>query len=102
MLADGHRLTQFDEFGQIVFDRMKRHTGHGNGLACGLTAVREGDVHEARCTLGVFKEHFVKVTHPIKNQGVRKLRLDAQILLHHGRVSTQVERVGHGLDGAVG
>ena len=81
---------------------MKGHTGHGNGLACCLTAVRESDVHETRCTLGVFKEHFVKVTHSIKKQGVRELRLDAQILLHHGRVSTQVERAGHGLNGAVG
>ena len=81
---------------------MKGHTGHSNGLTCCLTAVRESDVHQARCTLGVFKEHFVKVTHPVKNKRVRKLRLDAQILLHHGRVSTQVERVGHGLDGAVG
>lgn len=41
-------------------------------------------------------------THPVKKQGVRELRLDAQILLHHGRVSTQVERAGHGLNGAVG
>ena len=81
---------------------MKGHTGHSNRLTCCLTAVRESDVHQARCTLGVFKEHFVKVTHPVKNKRVRKLRLDAQILLHHGRVSTQVERVGHGLDGAVG
>ena len=80
---------------------MKGHTGHGNGLACCLTAVRESDVHEARCTLGVFKEHFVKVTHPVKKQGVRELRLDAQILLHHGRVGTQVERVVHGLKRAV-
>ena len=80
---------------------MKWHTRHGNGLAGCLTTVGEGDVHEAGGTLGVFKEHFVKVTHPVKNQGVRELRLDAQRLLHHGGVGTQVERVCHGLEGAV-
>ena len=80
---------------------MKWHACHGNGFAGCLAAVGEGDVHEASGTLGVFKKHFVKVTHSVKNQGVGKLRLDAQILLHHGRVGTQVERVSHGLDRAV-
>ena len=101
LLANRHRLTQLDEFGQIIFNRMKRHARHGNGLASCLTAVGQGDVHQASGTLGIFKEHFIKVTHAVENQGVRKIRLDAQVLLHHGRVGTQVERVCHGLNWAV-
>jgi ribokinase len=35
--------------------------------------------------LGIGKEHFVKVTHPVKEQRIRVTALDLQILRHHRR-----------------
>jgi hypothetical protein len=40
-----------------------------------------------RGALGVFEEQLVEVAHAVEQQHVRMLGLDAQVLLHHRRVS---------------
>ena len=37
----------------------------------------------------VVEEQLVEVPHAVQQEGVRVLGLDAQVLLHHGRVPTQ-------------
>ena len=86
LFANGDRFTEFDEAGQIRFDRVKRHTGHDHRFAIGLAALRECDVEQAHRFFGIGKEQLVKVAHAIKKQRVWVLGLEAQVLLHHGGV----------------
>jgi hypothetical protein len=43
---------------------------------------------------GVVVEHLVEVAHPVEQQLVRMLALDAKVLLHHGRVRRELRRIG--------
>ena len=72
---------------------------HGDGFAGGLTAMGEGDVQKIGCALSVAVEQLVKIPHPIEQQFLRMLGLDAQILLHHRCVA--VELGSHGFPGGV-
>ena len=86
LLTDRHRLAQLHQLGQVALHRMERHPGHGNRFARRLAPGGEGDVEQPRRLAGILKEEFVKIPHAIENQHVGMLRLDAQVLLHHGGV----------------
>ena len=86
LLANRHRFALADQLGQIALDRMKRHTGHRNRLPAALPPVRERDVQQARRFFGIGKKHLVKITHAVEQQRVRVVRLETQVLLHHGGV----------------
>ena len=96
LLANGHRLAQLDQTGQVSFHRMKRHARHEHGLPGRLTTACEGDVEQTGGFFGVAKKQLVKVAHAVEHQRVRKRRLDAQVLGHHGRVASVVSGVGGG------
>jgi hypothetical protein len=66
-----------------------RHASHANRPAGRTAACGERDVEQAGGLLRVVEEEFVEVPHAVEQQHVRMLRLDAQVLLHHGRVLTQ-------------
>ena len=86
LLANGDRFTHLNQLGQVVFNRVHGHAGHDYGLPGRLAALRERNAQQPRGLDGVVVKQFVKITHAVKQQGVRVLRLDLQILLHHGRV----------------
>ena len=65
---------------------MVGHAGHRDRRAGRLAARGERDVEQPRGALGVVVEELVEVAHPVEDELVRMLRLDAQILLHHRRV----------------
>ena len=44
----------------------------------------QGDAQHPRGRLGILKEHLVKVTHPVKQDGAGMLLLDLQVLAEHG------------------
>ena len=90
LFADGDGLARLDELGQVAVDGVERNPGHGDGTPGRLAACRQRDVEEVCGALGVVVEQFVEVAHPVEQQGVRVLRLDAQVLLHHGRVGSEV------------
>jgi hypothetical protein len=48
------------------------------------------DVEQAGGLLGIVEEQLVEIAHPVEQQDVRMLGLDAQVLLHHWGVSTGV------------
>jgi hypothetical protein len=54
--------------------------------ACGGAALGERDVEKLRGAARVVVEHLVEIAHPVEQQDVGMLSLDAQILLHHGGV----------------
>jgi len=80
-----------------LLDCMKGHAGHLDRLARGLSARRQRDVEQPCGLLGIVEEEFVEVAHAIEQQGVRVLRLDAQILDHHRRVAGKVVGGGCGV-----
>ena len=66
---------------------MKGHARHGDRLTRRGAARGEGDVEQARRPLRVVVEELVEVAHAVEQQHVGMLRLQAQVLLHHGRVT---------------
>ncbi len=86
LLADRHALALAHQPREVTVDGVIRHAGHRNRPARGLTARGEGDVEQRGGAAGVVVEELVEVAHAVKEQDVRVLALDAQVLLHHRRV----------------
>jgi len=57
--------------------------GHADRRARRGAARRQGDVEQACGLFRVVVEQLVKIAHPVKEQDVRVLGLDAKVLLHH-------------------
>ena len=71
--------------GAAVF-MMQAADSHRDGLSGRLSACGQGDVEQPGGLASIIKEQLIKITHAIKQKGVRVVRLDAKILLHHWRV----------------
>ena len=69
---------------------MEGHAAHHDRLARRLAALGQRDVEQARGLFGVGIEEFVEVAHPVEEQGVRMVGLEAEVLGHHGRVTGKV------------
>ena len=91
-----HRLAELHQPGEILVDGMEGNPGHRNRFAGGCAAARQRDVEQPRRLARVVEEQLVEVAHPIEQQHVRMVSLDAQVLLHHGRMrrSGQFARSG--------
>ena len=87
LLADGDRLAQPDQARQVLLDADCRNAGHRHGCPGRSPARGERQVQEAGPPLGIAVEELVKITHPVKQQVILVLRLDAQVLLHHRRTT---------------
>ena len=90
LLADHHRFTELDQFRKIRLKRMIGNSGHLDWLSGRLPPRGQGDIEQSRGFLGIVEKQLVKIAHPIKKQRVRMLCLEAQILLHHRGVLSQV------------
>ena len=86
LFTEGDGFAQLDQLGEVLVDRVEGHAGHLDRRAVRCAALGQRDAEQACGLLGVIKEQFVKITHPVKQQQVRIVGLDAQVLLHHGRV----------------
>jgi hypothetical protein len=93
LLADGDRLAELHEPGEILLDGVIRHARHPDRLAPRRAPARERDVEQARRFLGVVEEKLVEVAHAVEKQHVRMLRLDPEVLLHHGCVGRNLGRL---------
>jgi hypothetical protein len=95
LFADRDALAELDEFRQILLDRHDRNASHLHRRAIGRAACGQLDVEQTRRALGVIEEELVEIAHPVEQQDVRVLRLDAQILLHHRRMAGELSRGVH-------
>jgi hypothetical protein len=93
LLADRDRFAAPHELRQVALDAVERHARHRNRLASRLAARGQRDVEQARGALRIVIEQLVEIPHAVEQQHVRMLRLEAQVLLHHGSVG--FERGGH-------
>lgn len=83
LLADGGRLAELHQLGQIAFDGVIGNARHRDGAAGRLAALGQGDVEQLGGLAGIVIEQLVEVAHPIEQQDLRVLGLEGQILLHH-------------------
>ena len=99
LLDDDHRLADLHQAREVLLDGVERHARHRDRRTGRLAPRGQRDVEQPRCALGVVEEQLVEIAHPVEDQLVRMLRLDAQILLHHRRVRGERRapgRVGRG------
>ena len=80
LLADRGRFPFAHEFCEVRLDRMRRHPRHRDRSAARAPAGGERDVEQLRGAAGVVEEQLVEIPHPVEEQGVGMLRLDAQVL----------------------
>ena len=88
LLADRHRFAEAASAARGTA-RPRGTARRPSGSARRPTAPRAVSVmsSSARRALGVVVEELVEIAHPVEEQLVRMLRLDAQVLLHHRRVA---------------
>ena len=72
---------------------MDWHARHGDRDASRLPTRSQGNPHEPRCVYSIFEKQFVKIAHAIQQKLLWMLGFDAQELLHHGRVATQMRQL---------
>ena len=87
LFANGRRFAQAHQPGQVIVERVVRHARHRDRRAAGFAARGQGDVEQLRRAPRVVVKDFVEIAHAKQQQSVGKLRLDAEVLLHQGRVS---------------
>ena len=83
LLANDGGLAELDQSCQVRLQRMKGHAAHLDRHPGRLAAGSQCNVEQACRLFGVFVEQLVEVAHPVKQQGVRVLGLEAQVLDHH-------------------
>ena len=93
LLADRHGVSAGDEGVEVVVGPFDGHAAHGDVLALVLAALGQNDAEDARRHDGILQEQLVEVAHAVEQQRVGVLRLDAEILRHHGRHAVR-RRVG--------
>jgi len=86
LFADDGRFAELDQPGKVGFQRMKGHATHLDRHPGRLATRGQRNVEQTRGFFGVFVEKLVEIAHPVKQQGVRVLGLERQVLNHHGRV----------------
>jgi len=64
---------------------MDRDAAHRDRLALALPALGQGDVEAGGGRAGVVEEQLEKVAHPVEQQRVPRLGLEAVVLRHHRR-----------------
>ncbi len=92
LLADRHRLAEAHQLGEVLVHRVIRHARHLDRRARRCAARGEREIEQPRGALRVVVEHLVEVAHAVEQQDVRVLRLQAQVLLHHGRGTGKIGR----------
>ena len=76
---------------------MHGHAAHRDRLAGVRSALGERDVEAGRRRLRIVEEQFEEVAHPVEQQGVARLLLEAVVLGHHRGWSVGA---GHGAMGS--
>ena len=82
LLADRDGLAAAQRAREIRIDGLHGDPGHRYRRATRLAARGQRDVEQARGPARVIEEELVEIAHPVEEQLVRMLRLDAQVLLH--------------------
>ncbi len=84
LFADGDGLAHLHQPRQVLLGGVVRHARHLDRLPVGSAALGERDVEQLGCAHCIVMEQLVEIAHAVEQQHVRMLRLDAQVLLHHG------------------
>ena len=88
LIDDDCALAAAEQPHEMLVERVMRNARHRNRCATRLAARRQRDVEQSRSALGVRVEQLVEIAHPVEQQPVWMLALEAQVLLHHRRLSS--------------
>jgi hypothetical protein len=95
LLADRDRFALAHGARKVVIQGLHRHARHRDRLAAGRATGCQRDVQQSGRFAGVVEEQLVEIPHPIEQEHVRVLRLDAQVLGHDGGVGRGLELFCH-------
>ena len=89
LLADGHLVALGDEAGDVGLAGVVGDAAHGDLLLRRLLVLAvvpagEGQVQLPGGQAGIVGEHLVEIAQAEKQDGIRVVPLDLQILFHHG------------------
>ncbi len=90
LFADSGRFAELHQLGQIALDGVIGHPRHRDGAASRLATFGQGDVEQLGGLSGIVIEQLVEVAHPVEQQDLRVLGLEAKVLLHHRCVGAQI------------
>ena len=86
LFADGDGHARIHQFGQVAVGGMVGNAAHGDRRSGRLAAGSQGNVEELGRLFRIPVKQLVKIPHAVKQQFIRMLSLDLQVLLHHGCV----------------
>ena len=80
LVADSDLVAGADQFLQVAFYRMVRKTGHFGAALVAVRALGQHQTEHLACGYGIVGVGLVEVSHPVEQDGLGILRLDAEIL----------------------
>jgi hypothetical protein len=83
LLGNRDAVPGLDQPRKIRLRRMDRDPAHRDRLALVLAALGERDVEARGCDLRILEEQLEEVAHPVEQQRVPRLILEAPVLGHH-------------------
>ena len=83
LIANGHSISVFDQFGNVTVCSMKWDPAHGCFAGSSPASLGQGDAQYLGCLNGILEHHFVKVTHSEKQQLTWIIPFHCVILFHH-------------------
>ena len=83
LLADRHPVALADQPGEIVVGGMDRYAAHGDIAPVMLAASRQRDIEGGCRLLRILEKQLVEIAHPVEQQLIGMLVLDAQELGDH-------------------
>ena len=60
-----------------------RNTAERDAILFPFIPLGQGDIQFLRTNLGIFKKHFIEVSHSEEEEGIRILALDLKVLFDH-------------------
>ena len=85
LIADGDAVALVNELGGVGFHGTPGHAAHGDGIVVAAVSGGEGQLEFPGRDAGVLEEELVEVAHAVKEEGVRILAFDLEILPEHRR-----------------
>ena len=91
LVADRHAKPVLDQLRDVPLGRVIWHPAHRRLRRVAAVTRRQNEIEQRRRALRILVEHLVKIAEPVKENGIRDLALDLEVLLEH-----RGELRGHG------
>jgi len=90
LLTEGHFVAFLQKFGNVGLRCVVWYAAHWDWIFRLFIAGGQGDLKFSRCNYGILEEHFVKISHAVKEYRIFMALFYLQVLLDHGRDFTHL------------